>query len=129
MTTTSKSSPVVLAVIGPKVISVAYTMHKGAPDNILTAPTSTYAPASRNFADKADHAAAVADWAESQTDRGSDYIGAVALAKSNGARIVAIVSQSAVKHDPSGKVYSNIAGVETVLAGIGIVADETITVA
>ncbi len=128
---TTTAVPTTVVTVGPAVIGVAFTMHnRGARDaDIVGVPQATYAPGSKSFADKQDHYAAIGAWVESESERVALFCGKIAERKANGARVVVIVSQAAVKHDPKGSHYSKIAAVEDLLIGLSILADDTITVA
>ena len=126
--TVKPAAPVTVITVGPAVIGVAYTMHKPAAA-VVGVPSATYAPGAKSFADKADHYAAISAWVESESERVANYCAKIAEVKAGGNRIVVVVSQSAVKHDPKGSVYSKIASVDELMIGLSILADETITVA
>jgi hypothetical protein len=124
----SKVVPTTVITVGPAVIGVAYTMHKPAAA-VVGVPSATYAPGAKSFADKADHYAAIGAWVDSESERVATYCGKIAEVKAGGNRIVVVISQSAVRHDPKGGIYSKVASVEELLIGLSILADETITVA
>ena len=124
VTTAKDKAPVTVVTVGPKVIAVAYSMTHGAPAQTFGVLMADNAPWRKNYTDEQEFFGAMRDYADAESDRVADYCATLAD-KAKGTRIVVIVSKSAAAHDPSAKVYSRIASVDDLIAGLTIMADAT----
>ena len=125
MPTATASRPNYVITAGPKVIRLA------APEaaTVRVVPRGTFAPARKSHA--ADtYGAVIGAWVESEADTADAFITECKVeADKMGARIVAVISESAMAHEPSEQVYSQYVSPETILAGLRIIAAQVVTVA